>query len=79
MTPKLLKVKPVEGYKLLLEYSNGEVRTLDSAYWLDKPMYQELKNKILFNTAKIVGITVMWVNGQDIAPEDLYEYSLPTI
>lgn len=79
MTPKLFKVKPLEGYRLLLEYSNGEKRTLDTAYWLDKPMYQELKNKTLFNTVKIEGITVVWIHGQDIAPEDLYEYSVRAI
>ncbi|CAA7601142.1 Protein of unknown function DUF2442 [Acididesulfobacillus acetoxydans] len=77
MIPKLFQVKPLEGYRLLLEYSNGEKRILDTSYWLEKPMYQELKNVTLFNTVKISGITVMWVNGQDIAPDDLYEYSLP--
>ncbi len=77
MTPKLSNVKPLEGYRLLLEYSNGEKRILDTSYWLEKPMYQKLKNEILFNTVKIAGITVMWVTGQDIAPDDLYEFSLP--
>jgi hypothetical protein len=77
MIPKLLNVKPIEGYRLLLDYENGEKRILDTSYWLEKPMYMELKNEVLFNTVKISGITVMWVTGQDIAPDDLYEYSLP--
>ena len=79
MIPKLLQVKPLEGYRLFLEYSNGEKRILDRSYWLEKPMYQELKNETLFNTVKISGITVTWVTGQDIAPDDLYVYSLPVV
>ena len=77
MRPKLNNVKPLDGYRLLLEYANGEKRILDTSYWLEKPMYQELKNEALFNTVKLTSITVMWVNGQDIAPDDLYEYSVP--
>lgn len=77
MLPKLLDVKPIEGFQLLIKYENGETRILDTSYWLEKPMYRELKNEILFNTVKVCGITVMWVNGQDIAPDDLYEYSKP--
>lgn len=77
MLPKLIEVTPLDGYKLLLKYQNGESRILDTTYWLEKPMYKELKNNTLFNTVKVCGITISWINGQDIAPDDLYEYSEP--
>jgi hypothetical protein len=32
MIPKLLNVKPIEGYRLLLDYENGEKRILDTSY-----------------------------------------------
>lgn len=78
MLPKLINVQPLPEYRLLLEYANGEKRILDTSFWLEKPMYKELKDEIIFSTVKVAGITVMWVNGQDIAPDDLYEYSVPT-
>jgi hypothetical protein len=63
MRPKLIDVKPIEGYRLLLEYMNGEKKILDTSYWLEKQMYMELRNEELFKTVKLAGITVMWVNG----------------
>jgi hypothetical protein len=75
MRPKLIGVKPLDEFKLLLEYANGEKRVLDTEYWLSKPMYESLKNKTMFDTVKIAGISIAWANGLDIAPDDLYEYS----
>jgi hypothetical protein len=77
MRPKLTDVRPIDGYKLLLEYANGEKRILDTEYWLSKPMYESLKNKKMFDTVKMAGISIAWANGLDIAPDDLYEYSEP--
>jgi hypothetical protein len=75
MRPKLVGVKPLDGFKLVLEYANGEKRILNTEYWLSKPMYESLKNKNMFDTVKIAGISIAWANGLDIAPDDLYEYS----
>ena len=61
----------------MLEYANGEKRILDTEYWLSKPMYECLKNKALFETVKVAGISIVWANGLDIAPDNLYEYSEP--
>lgn len=77
MRPKLINVKPLDGYRLLLEYANNEKRILDTEYWLSKPMYECLKDKALFDTVKVAGISIVWANGLDIAPDDLYEYSEP--
>ena len=77
MLPELLNVTPIEGYQLLLEYDNGERRLLDTSFWLEKPMYNCLRSKELFDTVKVQGMTIIWDNGLDIAPEDLYEFSTP--
>lgn len=77
MRPKLINVKPLDGFKLLLEYANNERRVLDTEYWLSKPMYESLRDKKMFETVKVSGISIMWANGLDIAPDDLYEYSEP--
>ena len=39
--------------------------------------FGELWDKNIFNTVKIFGNTVEWVNGQDICPDDLYYLSVP--
>jgi hypothetical protein len=77
MRPKLINVKSLDGFKLLLEYANNERRVLETEYWLSKPMYESLRNKKMFETVKVSGISIMWANGLDIAPDDLYEYSKP--
>jgi hypothetical protein len=45
------------------------------AYWLDKPMFQELKNIELFRTVKVAGLSISWLHGQDLCPDELYEDS----
>lgn len=47
----------------------------DMSYWLDKPMFQELKNTDLFKTVKVSGLSIAWLHGQDLCPDELYEDS----
>jgi hypothetical protein len=37
----------------------------------------ELKNITLFNTAKPAGLSIEWLHGQDICPDELYYNSVP--
>ena len=39
---------------------------------LDKPFYSKLKNKGLFSTVKVRDITLEWITGQDLCPDELY-------
>ncbi len=39
--------------------------------------FGELWDKSIFNTVKISGNTVEWVNDQDVCPNDLYYLSIP--
>ncbi len=32
-------------------------------------------NKVLFNTVKIDGLSISWLNGADICPDELYNNS----
>ena len=38
--------------------------------------YQELKTPALFNTVKPAGLSIEWLHGQDICPDDLYYNSI---
>ena len=67
MRPKAIDVKPLEDYMLLVIFENGEKKIFDV-----KPY---LTHKALFNTVKIDGLSISWLNGADICPDELYNNS----
>lgn len=69
-------VKPIENYKLILTFENNEVRLFDMNPYLDKGIFQELKNKNIFNAVKVSFDSIEWPNEADIDPETLYEDSI---
>jgi hypothetical protein len=71
------EVKPLDEYKLLLTFENGEVKLFDMNPYLDKGIFRELKDLSLFKSAKVNFDTVEWQNDADIDPETLYEDSIP--
>ena len=75
MRPALKEVRPLNGCKLDLRYSNGEHKVYDLAKLLKNPMNHPLKNPTLFETVKINGCGVEWRNGIDICPDELYNNS----
>lgn len=74
---KLLNVTPLENYMLLIEYDNSEKRIFDVKPYITGSWYGMLSDKAFFNTVRISGKTVEWADGQDIAPYELYELSIP--
>ena len=79
LQPKLLKVEPVESGKLRLFYETGEMKLFDVGPYMDGPWYGELKDRAYFRTVRVLpgGGGIEWVNGQDIAPHELYEQGVP--
>jgi hypothetical protein len=71
------EVKTIDEYKLLLTFENGEARLFDTHPYLSKGIFKELKDLSMFKSARISFDTVEWVNGANIDPEALYEYSIP--
>lgn len=76
--PKIIEVKPVEKHNLMLKYETGEVRIFDVSPYIEGDWYGELADETYFKTVKIIpgGIGIEWLNGQDIAPHELYEMSI---
>ena len=71
--PSVKKVKPTDDYKLILTFSNGEIRLFDMKPYLKKGIFIELNNFSMFNTAHVSFDTVQWDNGADFDPEVLYK------
>jgi len=62
----------MEGYKLRIEFNNGESGEYDCTPLLEFGVFKELKNVQYFKSVMVVGGTVAWPNEQDICPDTLY-------
>lgn len=70
-------VVPTENYSLLLTFADGSKRIYNARPLLEKAIFADLKSLPFFMTARISGDTVVWNEDVDIAPEHLYECSVP--
>lgn len=77
MNPRVVEVKPNPDYSLTLRFTNGEVRRFDVRPYLDKGVFQELKDVRLFNSVRACLGSIEWLNGQDLCPDTLYLDSQP--
>ena len=75
MRPKAIDVKPLDNYILLIKFDNGEVKRFDVKPYLNHKVFAELKDKEIFNTVKVAGLSIEWINGADICPDELYNNS----
>ena len=64
-------------YTLLLEFENGEQRIFDMSPLMDEKPFIRLKGSPLFTLAFVDYGTVVWPGNIDIAPETLYDRSIP--
>ena len=77
LRPTAIAVEPTPDYFLLVTFDNQERRMFDMNPYLNHAAYRELKAPALFNTVKPAGLSVEWLHGQDICPDDLYYNSVP--
>lgn len=79
--PKPVRVKavrPLEDYKVLITFTNGERKIFDFAPLLDMPCYQPLKDRSVFCGVYVELGTLVWNDGDiDIAPETLFIEGVP--
>ena len=76
LQPKVIEVSPLADYKVLLTFENGEKKLFDVTPYISGDWFEKLKDNDFFNTVRIVGRTIEWAGGQDIAPHELYEHSV---
>ncbi len=76
LQPKVIHVKPLPDYKLLLTFETAEKKLFDVRPYLTGSWFEQLKDSAYFNSVRISGNTVEWAGGQDIAPHELYEQSI---
>lgn len=70
-------VEVVANFGLSLIFNNGEKRRFDMRPYLQYPVFQRLKAEGYFSLARVDYGTVTWPGNIDIAPETLYDRSVP--
>ena len=79
MQPRLIKVEAMPDMKLMLSYETGETKLFDVTPYANGSWYGELKNDAYFKTVHLLpgGSGIEWPDGQDVAPHELYDLSVP--
>ena len=77
MSPNVLEVTPMEGCHLRIHFDTGEIKVFDVTPYIQGEWYGKLVDPVYFATVHPSGRTVKWSDGQDIAPHELYELSIP--
>ena len=73
----VVHVRAREDFCLELKFDNGEQRVFDARPYLERGVFKRLKDPALFKQAYVAFDTVCWPGHLDIAPETLYDRSLP--
>ena len=74
---RVTDVQAKPDYTLTLSFSNGERRVYDAKRLLNFPIFAPLRDIPFFLGAYCDGCAVAWSDEIDIAPESLYENSVP--
>ncbi|OPY67304.1 MAG: hypothetical protein A4E57_02366 [Syntrophorhabdaceae bacterium PtaU1.Bin034] len=72
---RVVSVKPVGGYRLSIELSNGRKGIFDVAPYVDKGVFTELKDPAYFRSVRPAFGGIVWPHEQDFSPETV-EYEL---
>jgi hypothetical protein len=75
--PRVLNVTPLAGYKVMVSFDTGEQKIFDVTPYISGDWFGKLQDVEFFNTVRAAGHTIVWSGGQDIAPHELYDYSVP--
>ncbi|RIZ54471.1 DUF2442 domain-containing protein [Vibrio sp. PID23_8] len=72
MNPSVVSVQPSDDYTLIVSFDNSETKIFDVSPYLDKGIFQELKDVSYFKRVSVAFGSVEWPNEQDFSYDTLY-------
>ena len=79
MNPRISSVQYQSRYKLILTFTNKEIKEFDLVPYLNYPVFEVLKEETYCRKAKVFNGTVVWDEFTDFDPDTLYLESKPLI
>jgi len=73
----VIAVKIEPDHQLELKFENGELRRFDMRPLLEMKPWNRIASSQIFERAKVEYGTIVWPGEIDIAPETLYDDSVP--
>ena len=70
-----VSVIPMDNYIVNVKFDNGEEKKFDVKPYIKGEWYGNLKDVAYFKSVSVDGYTIVWPDGQDICPDELYELS----
>jgi hypothetical protein len=70
---RVIDVEYIEDFTMKLEFSNGEIKTVNFLPLLKGNIYEPLKERENFIQFGLTDWTLEWYNGADFAPEYLHK------
>ena len=67
------KVYAEDDYILRIIFDNGETKRFDVKPYIKGEWYGQLKDTEYFKLVRPDGFTVVWPEGQDLCPDELYQ------
>lgn len=71
MIPDVIDFEILSDHRIRVILSNGKKGIFDVKPYLDRGIFQELKDYDYFNRARIEWGTITWPNEQDFSPETI--------
>jgi len=72
MNPRVSLVQYQSPHKLILTFTNKEVKEFDFGNYLNYPVYKVLNDEAYCKKAKVFNGTVVWDDSTDFDPDTLY-------
>ena len=77
LRPTAIKVVPQSNKTLIITFDDASVKSFDVTPYIKGSWYEELNDPSYFRRVRTDGFTVVWPDGQDICPDELYYNSTP--
>lgn len=72
MNPHVKSVRALDDYELEVSFDNGECRRFDLKPYLGRGIFVRLRDRALFQAARVVAGSVEWPGGLDLSYDTVY-------